>query len=125
MDDIEENDQAISNAINDEIDKKECPTIERIPNDVKIIENCEKNPENDNHGQLDGEEFQNASLVSEKEIVSRLMRKSQSTKSSPNTHLLDANKKNKIFVRFAISPVMQPIKNTKLMQSELFCLKNI
>ena len=117
MDDIEENDQAISNPINDEIDKIECPTIERIPNDVIIIENGEKNPEND-HIQFEGEEFQNASLVSEKEIVSRMMRKSQSTKSSPNTHLFDANKKNKIFVRFAISPVMQPIKNTKLMQSE-------
>ena len=66
------------------------------------------------------EEDQNESFDSEQELMFRInnFRKAVSTKASPNTNLLEPKKRNKIFERFAVSPVMQPIKNAKLMESK-------
>lgn len=59
------------------------------------------------------------SLESEKDIISKLLMKSQSTRSSPNPLNVDPKQKsNKIFARFAVSPVMQPIKSSGLMKSK-------
>ena len=63
------------------------------------------------------DEEQNESFDSEQELIYRInkSRKTMSTKASPNTNLLEPKKRNKIFERFTVSPVMKPIKNKNLL----------
>lgn len=68
-------------------------------------------------------EEEEGELESEKDIFSRLVRKTQSLRSSPVNALIDAKKRsgnNKIFARFAVSPVMKPIDNKGLIKSSFF-----
>lgn len=79
--------------------------------------------ENDEFNRI--EEENDESIDSEVEIINRINknRKTVSSKTSPSTcNFLDIRKKNKLFDRLMISPVMQPIKNENLMQSNYFLI---
>lgn len=112
---LEENDKDL-NKSNEQKEELDNFNIEDRPNE-KI--------QNDKQETSVLEDQNNCSLDSEKEIISKLMRKAQSTKSSPNANFWESKMKNKIFGRFAISPVMQPIKNNKLIQSKNFYFLNL
>jgi len=64
------------------------------------------------------DEEQNESFDSEQELIYKInkSKKAMSTKASPNTNLLEPRKRNKIFERFTVSPVMKSIKNRNLME---------